>query len=71
MRGLWRRHRLGEEISALRANTVAMSDLPLILAGIVAVIAIVLAIVSGWAWLIVAAGAIAAGVVIVMRRQRA
>jgi hypothetical protein len=48
-----------------------MSDLPLILAGVVAVIAIVLAIVSGWAWLIIAAGAIAAAVVIYMRRQRA
>ena len=48
-----------------------MTDLPLILAGIVAVIAIVLAIFSSWAWLIIAAGAIAAGAVIVMRRQRA
>ena len=50
---------------------VPMTDLPLILAGVVAVIAIVLAIVSGWAWLIIAAGAIAAAVVIYMRRQRA
>jgi hypothetical protein len=48
-----------------------MTDLPLILAGVVAVIAIVLAIFSSWAWLIIAAGAIAGAVVILMRRQRA
>jgi hypothetical protein len=46
-----------------------MSNLPLILAGVVAVIAIVLAIVSGWAWLIIAAGAIGAAAVIMMRRR--
>jgi lysylphosphatidylglycerol synthetase-like protein (DUF2156 family) len=58
-------------IGHVEQEILAMNDLPLILAGIVAVIAIVLAIVSGLAWLIIAAGAIAAAVVIYMRRQRA
>jgi hypothetical protein len=48
-----------------------MENLPLILAGLVAAVTLLLAILSSWVWLLVSAGAMLAGVVIVMRRQRA